>query len=144
MIDTLVYSALTQPNLETYLKDANGFRVYPNGSLGSAGIPAAPERAYVQHGEQGQNRVRITRDVRKTLSLYWDVFVYDDPGSFRRIKDIIDLASENMEGLIGQTTTSGWRVTDLVFTNTGGDGYDPINVLNTKRASFLVVTSKAP
>jgi hypothetical protein len=143
MIDTLVYGALTKPNLESALKDNAGWRVYPVKALGNDGIPAQPAFPFVQYGDGGSNANTAVRGTRKSLTATYDVFVYDHPGSYQRIKTIHDLIQENLELVVGLVTPKGWRITDLVFQGYGGDGYDPVNQQASKRATYRVVFSAA-
>lgn len=143
MIDTLIYGALTNINLEAQLKDDDGWRVYPVKSLGNGSIPATPDFPFVQYGDGGTNANAAVRETRKSQTSQYDVFVYDRPGSYQRIKTIHDLIQENLELVVGLVTPAGWRITDVVFQGYGGDGYDPVNQQASKRATYRVVFSAA-
>jgi hypothetical protein len=143
LIDTLIYAVLTKAsNLASHLRTGSStWRVYPTGSLGYGGVPATPDRPYAQHG-QSSNRLNLTvRNTRDSRSLLWDVFVYDNPGSFTRIRDIHEIIQDNMFDMEGQVSSDLWRVTDQRLWNMGHDVFDPVSRLNSVRATYLIVAS---
>jgi hypothetical protein len=143
MIDSLIYGALTAANLAPHLSSGGAWRVYPLRSLGSNGIPASPAYPYVQYGDGGTAVNAAVRETRKSVTSTYDVYVYDEPGSYKRIKDIHDLIQDNLGLVIGLVTATGWTITDLQFQSYGGDGFDPVNQQFSKRASYRVVSSTA-
>lgn len=145
MINGLIYTALTADNLSPYLREnSNGkWRVFPLKALGAPGIPANPSFPFVQYGSGGDAANTLVREVRKSLSSIYDVFVYDAPGSYKRIHTIHDIIQDNLGGVIGEVSNDGWSVTDIVFRGYGGDGFDPISQQFSKRASYAIVSSTA-
>jgi hypothetical protein len=145
VIDTVVYQALIQDNLAAWLKDRNNhWRVYPAKSLGHNGVPALPDYPYVQYGDGGQFRNLPVRDTRDSRFFTYNVWVYDEAGSFVRIKSILEVIINNVEGINGLTATTGWRVTESLMQSLGEDGYDPVNQQASKRAGFRILASHNP
>lgn len=143
MIDRLVYQALTNASLANYLQnDDLTWRVYPSGSLGHNGIPARPDYPFVQYRESGFNRVQLIRETRRTMVGIYDIWVYDSPGSYVRIKEVLPIVIENLEGIVGGSLPSGWRCTEMLNTNGSEDSYDPITQENSKRVTFRSVVSR--
>jgi hypothetical protein len=141
MIDSMVYSAMTDASLAQYLSHNGVWRVYPRGSLGSAGIPASPRRPYAQYGENNANQVRAVREGKKIFSGFYDLYVYDDPGSYTRIKAIHQIMMDTMVALTDQVAGDGTRIIDMVFNNFGPDGYDTVNQQSAKVATYQCVVS---
>lgn len=143
MIDVLVYRALTADNLAPYFRGDDGsWRVYPSGALGFRGIPARPEYLFCQYKDSGFNRFQNIRETRRILAGMYDVWVYDEPGSYSRIKEVMPLVIENLEGIAGQVLPSGWGCTEMLNTNGSGDNFDPITEENSNRVTFRSIVSR--
>lgn len=143
MIDKMLYGALTAPALAFMLKNSdNSWRVYPRGSLGVGGIPAKPEFPYVQYGEGDGTQVRDVRDTNFTVVTFYDIFAYDQLGSYDRIKQIHELIRQTVLELVGQVQDDGVRCTDISLSGYSRDGVDTVTPQLTKSGSYRVVAAK--
>jgi len=140
MIDASVYQKLTDESMADYYQSHNGsWRVYPRGSLGSSGIPASPEKPYVMYGNNNANQFQAVRESGVILNSYYDIYVYDEPGSYQRIKDIHLNLITLLQSLKETATSDGVYIMEFVFNNLGPDGYDTVNKQAAKVASYKTV-----
>lgn len=125
------------------LTDIVGDRIYQRGTLGVNGVPAQPELPYVMIGE---DEAYPNRDVRETSPgskrTWWTVYVYDEPGSVVRIKEIHDIIQEALES-IQQVTLDGVRVLEVLFDRSSRDGVDTVRKEGVKTATYRVNFTRA-
>lgn len=115
-------------------------RFYARGTLGRNGVPAQPATPYAMYGEGGTDPARVVNDSSPdTGSTIFTLYVYDEPGSFERIKDINQELRRVITSLSGTTTEEGMIVTEARWTSTSGDQYDAVSKLNVKHQTFLLV-----
>lgn len=138
-MDKLIYDAITSP-AATDLRALVADRCYPRGALGKGDVPAAPALPYVMYGEEPSYDAQEVYETSTTTIGEYTIYVYDESGSYTRIKQIHDLIKDTMVGLIGQqdgsTRCLGCRRTAL-----GRDTYDTVSDHNVKTATYRVAAT---
>lgn len=139
-----VYSALlADVPFRTFLggaDDAALTRFYLRGSLGRDGVPAKPECPYAMYGEGAVTPASAVHKTSPTTAgVPYTFYVYDDSGSFERIKDVHRQILRVMLALSGTTTSEGMMVTEVKWTGSSSDALDSVTKNNVKTSTFQVV-----
>lgn len=119
-------------------------RVYPTGSLGKRGIPAEPPKPYMMYKVTAEISHQAVRETSSASDLYVEIFVYDKGGSFTRINTLLDLVRENVVGLAGQTSDTGARCLDSLWTSNSQDGVAPEPEDTIWRSARFKITAGSP
>lgn len=119
-----------------------GERVYATGTLGFQGIPADPDYPYILVNSL---QPRLHKEVWKTgrsKTHNFQVFVYDEIGSFVRIDDILRQVQETVLGLTLEVSPSGARCTHADWTGESADLTDSEKKQNTKYGLASLVSNE--
>lgn len=89
------------------LQDILDRRIYGAGVLGTNGIPPNPAKPYIQYNELQSFSFREVRETSNAKNRFFQIFVYDDRGSYTRINNALNIVDEALKGLVGQRSPTG-------------------------------------
>lgn len=139
MIDSVIYQGI-KAALEDFPGADGDFnnRVWARGQLGKNGVPASPPVPYVMYG-MGQVLPGPAKDSSPdTSTCPVSVLVYDQPGSFVRIKNIHKVIRHTLVALVGQQGPEETQLTGCDWLGEGDDLYDQVTDRNVKQANFRI------
>lgn len=119
-----------------------GQRVYQSSSLGVGDVPPDPPKPYILYTELPSDPYRAVQETSRAKARYFQVYVYDDRGSFVRIERILAFIRETLLSLIGAVSPSGVRCTDVQWQGESGDISDVELDANSKFGNVRFVASQ--
>ena len=138
----LISSRIKDPD-NAPLRAEVAMRVYPRGSLGIGEVPAAPTYPYVMYAMGESVAVTAVRDTAQAEVQPWEIYVYDKPGSYVRIKRIHRLARETLLELGGASDPAdGTFCVDITYERRGREQYDQVTKSALMTAEYRVVQTE--
>jgi hypothetical protein len=119
-----------------------GQRVYQSSSLGVGDVPPEPQKPYVLYTELPSDPYLAVRETSRAKARFFQVYVYDNRGSFVRIERILALIRETLVSLNGTVSPSGVRCTDVQWQGESGDISDEEYDANSKFGNVRFVASQ--
>lgn len=96
-------------------------RVYQAGSLGTADIPARPERPFSLFKQLDSIPYPAVQETSRAARHDYLVYVYDDKGSYARIDRLLRLIRDACVAQVGQRAPSGVQCTGAEYFGTSAD-----------------------
>jgi hypothetical protein len=119
-----------------------GQRIYQASSLGVGDVPPEPQKPYVLYTELPSDPFVAVRETSRAKARFFQVYVYDDRGSFLRIERILALIRETLVSLVGAVSPSGVRCTDVLWQGESGEITDEEYDANSKFGNVRFVASQ--
>lgn len=116
-------------------------RVYQSSSLGIGDIPEKPKLPYILYTELPSFPYREVRETSNASLRTFQIYIYDEPGSFLRIEDLLELVRETLIGLAGVVSPSGARCTDVDWRGYSEDFTDTVRNEIFRFATFNFTSS---
>jgi hypothetical protein len=117
-------------------------RIYQSSSLGVGDVPPEPEKPYILYTELPSDPYQAVSETSRAKARYFQVYVYDNRGSFLRIERILALIRETLVGLSGVVSPSGVRCTDVQWQGESSDLSDEEYNANSKFGNVRFVASQ--
>jgi len=124
------------------LAELVGERIYQSSSLGVGDVPPEPAKPYVLYTELPSDPYRAVQETSRAKARFFQVYVYDNRGSFLRIERILALIRETLVSLTGAVSPSGVRCTDVQWQGESSDVTDEELDANSKFGNVRFVASQ--
>lgn len=124
------------------LTDIVGQRIYQSSSLGVGDVPPEPAKPYVLYTELPSDPFQAVRETSRAKARYFQVYVYDERGSFLRIERCLALIRETLVSLVGTVSPSGVQCTDVLWQGESSDITDAEFDANSKFGNVRFVASQ--
>lgn len=123
------------------LHDEIKMRSYVRGTLGTGDIPAEPDFPYVMYGFEQSLAVKAIRETADAEVYPGQIYVYDKPGSYVRIKRIHRMIKQTLLELVATSDADGTFCYDLTYEGRSGEQYDPVKKQAVMVATYRVVST---
>lgn len=129
----LLYSRL---QADAELAEVVGDRIYESSALGVGDVPASPAKPYILYTELPSSPYRDVRETSRAKARIFQIWCYDERGSFIRIERVLALVRETLLGSVAEVSPSGARCTDVEWQ---GESSDIVDVPLDSNAKFVLI-----
>lgn len=139
---TLVYTTLCTALTGTPIDAGAGeFKIWQIGNLGVAGVPASPPKPFILVQQGVTAPFQAVSEQSDAENVPFQVYVYDEQGSYVRIDALIRRFEPAIKHLAGSVSLTGARCLGVTWGGVSQDFIDPTFDAAARFASFTLTGS---